>query len=251
MGYPIPSVRIGGRVVAVNQGFGGALRLPKSARGRKWLAAVGVALVFAGCWAGAGHSSASAVALPQFLPPPAKDAAHAAPRTGLLPECTQVLPDSIDPAALLAQPTGSVAVHGVVGTPAPSVDLLARTSCTYRRSGGKAPGMLGQVNLSAFTNPAAAEAQRQRNVAAESSEPGSTTAPAALGAAHATLLNSATGAVLMTSYGRYTVTTSLPHAMFPPAEETDVLLDLTRRAMATTLDPNAGPTANPSPASVR
>src|SRR5581483_2109197 len=160
----------------------------------------------------------------------------------------QVLPTAVDPAALLAQPSGSVAVHGIVGTPAPSVDLLARTSCNYHRGVGKAAQTLGQVNLSAFADPAAAESQRQRNLAVEQADPGCAAQPVTLGAARATLLTSPAATVLMTSYGRYTVTTTLPHGLFPPDEERDVVTDLTRRALATTIEAPPAPPAQPAPA---
>lgn len=214
---------------------------------RMWLAGLVAAVLFVGCWIGLGGSNPSAVAVPRFLPPPAAaTAATATPRTGLLPDCAQVLPGSVDPAALLAQPSGSVAVHPVVGTPSPSVALMARTSCTYHRAGVKGNQTLGQVNLSAFADPAAAEAQRQRNLAAEQSGPGVSAAPIALGAAHSTLIASPTGTVLMTAYDRYTVTTTLPHGLFPPDEERDVVIDLTRRALATTLVPAPAPAPAPA-----
>jgi hypothetical protein len=216
-----------------------------------WLAVAAGALMFIGCWVGLGGHETSTVALPRFEAPPAPAAAPAATRTGLLPDCSQLLPESIDPAALLAQPTGSVAVHPVIGTPAPSVAMLARTSCTYHRAGAKTPGMLGQVNLSAFADPAAAESQRRRNLAVEQSDPATVATPVALGAAQATMLTSPTTAIMMTSYDRYTVTVSLPRAMFPADEESDVLVDLTRRALASTVVPAQPAAAQPAPSPAR
>lgn len=242
---------------AMNQGAIGGLGLP-AWFDRKWAVGVCAAVVFAVCWLSAGPRPASEVALPQFLPPPVAAAAPTAPRTGLLPDCAQLIPASIDPAALLAQPSGSVSVRPVIGTPAPAVDLLARTSCTYHRpaaagkgsaaqgSAAKGSDMLGQVSLSAFATPAAAEVQRQRNVAVEQSDPATVAAPVALGAAHATRLATPAATILMTSFDRYTVTTTLPHGLFPPNEENDVLNDLTRRAMASALEPTAA--ASPPPA---
>lgn len=230
----------------------GGLRLP-ARFDRKWAAGAFAAVAFVVCWLAAGSRPASEVALPQFLPPPVAAAAPAAPRTGLLPDCAQLIPASIDPAALLAQPSGSVSVRPVIGTPAPAVDLLARTSCTYHRpaatgkgSAGKGSDMLGQVSLSAFATPAAAEVQRQRNVAVEQSDPATVSAPVALGAAHATRLATPAATILMTSFDRYTVTTTLPHGLFPPNEENDVLNDLTRRALASALEPTTA--ASPPPA---
>jgi len=213
-----------------------------------WVAVTAGAVLFVGCWASLGGSHPSTVAVPRFAAPAAPAAAAPAPRTGLLPDCDQVLPTAVDPAALLAQPSGSVAVHGIVGTPAPSVDLLARTSCNYHRGVGKAAQTLGQVNLSAFADPAAAESQRQRNLAVEQADPGCAAQPVTLGAARATLLTSPAATVLMTSYGRYTVTTTLPHGLFPPDEERDVVTDLTRRALATTIEAPPAPPAQPAPA---
>ena len=245
---------IGGRVRGINQGAGGGIWPPslRCLRGPRaqWMAAAAVAVAFVCCWLSVGGPRPSETALPAFRPPPAAVAATPAPRTGLLPDCTELLPTSIDPAALLAQPSGSVAVHTVVGTPAPAVDLLARTSCTYHRVGSTkssagGSGTLSQVNLSAFATPAAAEIQRQRNIAAGGAGPGSTTAPVTLGAAHATLLTGPTATILMTSYDRYTITASLPPGLFPAGEASDVLIDLTRRALASTLDPAAA--SNPSP----
>jgi hypothetical protein len=60
-------------------------------------------------------------------------------------------------------------------------------------------------------------------------------------------LVSPTSAILMSSYDRSTVTVSLPQAMFPAAEELDVLIDLTRRALASTIDPATAGSPHVSP----
>jgi hypothetical protein len=198
-------------------------------------------------WFGAGASSGtSAVDLPTFT----AQGEEAAPplvqsRATLLPaDCAGVLTGPVDAAGLLAQPTGSVAVHTMLGVPSTSVGLLERMSCGYQRSGptgGSGAPML-QLGLSAFSDSSAAGEQRLRNVAAERGDTRAAV-PVALGEAAAVLLTEPTRTVLMAAYDRYTVTASLNHGVFPAAEEGPVLVDLTRRVL-----PNLAPAAAPAPA---
>jgi hypothetical protein len=201
-------------------------------------------------WVDAGASNGvSAVVLPTFTaqaeqaaPPPVRS------RATLLPaDCAEVLSGPVDAAGLLAQPTGSVAVHTVLGVPSTSVGLLERMNCGYRRNGptrGTGDPML-QLGLAAFSDGSAADGQRLRNVAAERGDT-LAAAPIALGEAHAVLLTEPARTVLMTAYDRYTVTASLDRGVFPPAQEGPVLVDLVRRVLPNLAPPPAAPAPPPA-----
>jgi hypothetical protein len=191
--------------------------------------------------AGASHGT-PAVVVPAFtaqveqaVPPPVQ------PRATLLPaDCAEVLSGPVDAAGLLAQPTGSVAVHTMVGVPSTSVGLLERMSCGYQRNGpgGRAGDPMLQLGLAAFNDGSAADEQRLRNVVAERDDTRAA-APIALGEARAVLLTEPARTVLMTAYGRYTVTASLNHGVFPAAQEGPVLVDLVRRVLPNLAPPTA------------
>jgi hypothetical protein len=201
-------------------------------------------------WVDAGASNgASAVVLPTFT----AQAEQAGPapvhaRATLLPaDCAEVLNGPVDAAGLLAQPTGSVAVHTVLGVPSTSVGLLERMNCGYQRNGatGGAGDPMLQLGLAAFSDGSAADEQRLRNVAAERGDT-LAAAPIALGEAHAVLLTEPARTVLMTAYDRYTVTASLDRGVFPSAQEGPVLVDLVRRVLPNLAPPPAAPAPPPA-----
>jgi hypothetical protein len=228
-------------------------RLVPAARSRRGLLmALAFALVAGAVltWvdAGASHDT-SAVVVPTFtaqaeqaVPSPVRS------RATLLPaDCAGVLSGPVDAAGLLAQPTGSVAVHTVLGVPSTSVGLLERMNCGYQRNGptGGAGGPMLQLGLAAFSDESAAEGQRLRNVAAERGDT-LAAAPIALGEAHAVLLTEPARTVLMTAYDRYTVTASLDRGVFPAAREGPVLVDLVRRVLPNLAPPAAAPAPRPN-----
>ncbi|MDT7629949.1 MAG: hypothetical protein QOI50_1879, partial [Pseudonocardiales bacterium] len=159
----------------------------------------------------------------------------------------EVLNGPVDAAGLLAQPTGSVAVHTVLGVPSTSVGLLERMNCGYQRNGatGGAGDPMLQLGLAAFSDGSAADEQRLRNVAAERGDT-LAAAPIALGEAHAVLLTEPARTVLMTAYDRYTVTASLDRGVFPAAQEGPVLVDLVRRVLPNLAPPPAAPAPPPA-----
>jgi hypothetical protein len=215
--------------------------------------AIGIMIVigFALGWSSlpAAHS-ASTLAVPSFASQDGRAAAPpVAPRSTLLPtDCADVLTGPADASALLAQPTGSVGVHTVLGLAAPSVGLLERVSCAYQR-GGQPSQLLG-LNLAAFSDPRSADDQRLRNIAAERGDTRSAT-PVSLGGAKALLLAERTGARLMVAYDRYTVTATLPPGVVADAQAGPVLVDLVRRVLPTLPPPSAAAQPGTPPAPTR
>jgi len=194
-----------------------------------------------------GWASSPASRVPPTLPVPSftaqsgqsTGAPAVAPRATLLPaDCAEVVTGTVDAAALLGQPTGSVGVRTVLGVAAPSVGLVERMSCGYQRGQG-APVL--QLGLAAFRDAPAAEKQRVRNVAAERGDTRAAT-PVALGDARAVLLTQPTRSLLMVGYDRYTVTASLARGVVPDPQVGPVLADLVRRVLPTLV-----PAAVPAP----
>jgi hypothetical protein len=208
------------------------------------LVALGVMVVvgFALGWASSPASRVPpATPVPSFTAQTGQSAGGpaVAPRATLLPaDCAEVLTGTVDAAALLGQPTGSVGVRTVLGVASPSVGLLERMSCGYQRGQG-APVL--QVGLAAFRDAPAADKQRMRNVAAERGDTRAAT-PISLGDTRAVLLSQPTRSLLMVAYDRYTVTASLAHGVVPDAQVGPVLADLVRRVL-----PTLAPAAAPAP----
>jgi hypothetical protein len=169
----------------------------------------------------------------------------APPRTTLLPtDCAAVLPGPTDMAALLAKPTGSVGVRTVVGVPSPQVGQLERLTCNYQVPGVDGSGLV--LTLTAFADPAAASAQRARNVAAEQSDTRAVR-PGALGAAEATLLAQPGRRMLMVAHQRYTLTAILATGVVPDQHIEAVLTDLAQRVLPNLAPPTRGGTPGPTP----
>lgn len=175
--------------------------------------------------------------------PTTQDPAKLAKRSTLLPiDCAGVLSKPVDAAALLAQPVGSLDASSVVGVPSPSVGMLERLTCTYRRVNQQDPVLV--LWMAAFTDPGAATDQRDRNVAAER---GDTRAlkDVPLGRARATLLTQPSRYLLMLAYDRYNITLTLPKGVVPDPQVEPVLVDLARRVW-----PDIAPRAVATPQAV-
>jgi len=181
-----------------------------------------------------GH--ADPVAVPSFSLPVAPPAAPLPPRPTLVPtDCTELLAGSPDVSALLGQPLGSVSTRTVIGQPSPSVGQLERVTCGYILDGRDAPGLV--LTVAAFTDPDSANAQRERNTAAERTDTRTLERPA-LGGVSATLLREPGRDLLLASYGRYTVTASIGPGVAPGGADSEpVLADLTQRVLSTLLPP--------------
>jgi hypothetical protein len=169
--------------------------------------------------------------------------ARAAARVTLLPaDCAGALTGPVDAAALLGQPTGSVAARTVGGVPAPSVGQLERLTCFYQRG----PMTLITLGLGAFADAGSADDQRLRNIAAERSETRAAR-PVSLGQAKALLLTETDATRLMVAYDRYTITAALPPGVVADGQDGPVLVDLVRRVLPA-LTPPAAAVAAPVPA---
>jgi hypothetical protein len=192
----------------------------------------------------------AAVAVPTFDTPRSVDAwpdgpapLSTLPRSTLLPgDCSEVLAGPVDVAALFAAPVGSYTDRTVVGVASPSVGMLEQLSCTYQRQDtGENSGPL-VLRLAAFADPAAAESQRNRNIAAEADDTRSAR-PVMVGNAHATLLTQPRDYLMLLAYDRYTMTLDLARGIVPDQNVEPVLTDLARRVW-----PNLAPARNPHPA---
>jgi hypothetical protein len=199
-------------------------------------------VLYISAWILAGTSEpATPVALPTFDAAPAtRDAAPSARTTALPTDCAETITGPVDITALLGRPIGSVAAQSITGIPSESVGLTERLTCRYRDSRGTGPTTLLQMTAAAFTDPAAAEQQRRRNVAAEQAD-ALTVTDVPLGAARATLLTGREHAVLMVAHDRYTLSATLPHGVFPADQEQEVLTDLACRVLPALAPPSATP----------
>jgi hypothetical protein len=202
---------------------------------RPVLAAV-IAVALAGC----DSTPARPTAIPSFTTPHTHSP-NPARRTTLLPtDCTQVLPAS-SVAALLAQPVDAFSAHTVLGVGSPSVGLLERLDCSYRRRGDTTTATL-VLRAQAYTDPSAASRHMEINVAAEGVD-AHTIENTAIGAAPATLLPEPGRRVIMVTYGRVNLTISLPEAVVPTLATSDVLVDLAQRVLPTLAPQPPDPTS--------
>ncbi|HXV94101.1 MAG TPA: hypothetical protein VD813_12425, partial [Pseudonocardia sp.] len=182
--------------------------------------------------------------LPGFgaAPPPSAAAAEPSP-AGRLPEgCDGLLPQD-ELAAVLGLPPGGMSVEAVVGAPAPAVDRIARTTCTWSVDEPSWPyrGVVLRVTAAAYRDAAASERQRLRNTAASGGAP--VPPDAALGAVAASFVDSAVDSavdgaedsagesVLLTAYDVFTVDLAVPRPAAGP-EPARVLADVARRVFA-------------------
>jgi hypothetical protein len=204
-----------------------------------------IAVILAGC-AGCGGGPVQPTPVPTFTAPSVQKPAPARRDTLLPTDCVQVLSEG-SVAALLAQPVDAFSSHTVLGVGSPSVELLERLDCSYRRRGDTAAPTLA-LRAQAYADSTAASRHYKINLAAESPE-AHTTKDTAIGTAHAVLLSEPARCVLMVTYGRVNLTISLPEAVVPTLATADVLVDLAQRILPSlALEPPAPTSTNPSPA---
>jgi hypothetical protein len=179
------------------------------------------------------------VPLPGFTAPAS---ARAAPdplrRDTLLPtSCADLFNGSPDITALLGQPIDSLDAHPIVGLPSASVGQLERLTCTYTQAGHNQPILV--LTVAGFTDPAAAAAQRERNLTAERSDT-LTDKPVTMGTAHATLLTEPGHTLLFVAAGRDTLTADLTSGAVPSPQTEPILTDLAQRILPNLTAPHTG-----------
>lgn len=187
-------------------------------------------VVLAAVLAGCGGAAPQATVIPVFPTPRVQTPAAARGDTLLPTDCTEVLPDGLV-AALLAQPVDAVSSHTVLGVGSPSVGLLERLDCGYRRRGDTTTATL-QLRAQAYTDPGAASRHLAINVAAEGAAV-RTTQNIAIGTAPAVLLTEPGRSVLMLTDARVNLTISLFDAVVPTLATPAVLVDLAQRVLPT------------------
>jgi hypothetical protein len=179
------------------------------------------------------------IPLPGFTAPAT---ARAAPdplrRDTLLPtSCADLLTGSPDLTALLGQPIDSLDAHPIVGLPSASVGQLERLTCTYTQTGHNQPILV--LTMAGFTDPTAAQVQRERNLTAERSET-LTDKPVTMGTAHATLLTEPGHTLLFLAAGRDTLTADLTSGVVPSPQTDSILTDLAQRILPNLTAPHTG-----------
>ena len=122
-------------------------------------------------------------------------------------------------------------VYTVLGVGSPSVGLLERLDCTYKRPGDRGSPAL-DLRLQVYTSPSAASAHLAVNVVAER-DAAHATQDVAIGTARAVLLTEPSRTVLMLADGRSNLTISLAHGVLPDVQLPAALVDLAQRVMPT------------------
>jgi hypothetical protein len=176
-------------------------------------------------------STPSAVPVPTFAPtaPTSTSAASTSDTGGRLPaDCTQILEPG-ELSALFGLPLERVVVRTIRGMPSPSVGRLERMTCTYTVPGA-AQGVVLRMTVGAYSDPAAARDQHERNVADQQAGTSGSREPA-LGTAAATVLERDAGTMLLTASDAFTLDLDLPPRS-GPLPSTDLLVDLARRLLA-------------------
>ncbi|TQM37243.1 hypothetical protein [Pseudonocardia cypriaca] len=209
-------------------------------RAARALLAAALALAIGAC----GTSEAEPTALPTF---PTADgsgpAATAADDGRVIPvDCGRILA-APDLEAVMGLPLGSVAVRTTVGVPQPAVGRTERVSCRYTRAGDGGGRALLDINATAYRDPAAASAQWQVNVKAESGE----RRDMPLGSAPAVVFEKRGQAVLMVAHSTSNLTLVLPDQPLPGGKtRVDALVDLALRVLpAVSTDPSTAPPPPP------
>jgi hypothetical protein len=171
------------------------------------------------------------VPLPEFnAPATARAGPDPLRRDTLLPtSCADLFTGSPDLTALLGQPTDSLDAHPIVGLPSASVGQLERLTCTYTQTGHNHPILV--LTMAGFTDPAAAQVQRQRNITAERADT-LTDKPVTMGTARATLL--------FVAAGRDTLTADLTSGVVPSPQTEPLLTDLAQRILPNLTAPHTG-----------
>ncbi len=171
----------------------------------------------------------------------ADPAAGASPDEGAIPDdCTRLLATA-DLNALLGLPLDSVAVRTTRHLAAPSVGRTERIACDYTGQGG-VRGSLLKLDVSAYTDPAAAAAQWRVNTGAEDG----TRTDLPIGSASAALFERGGEAVLRVVHGSGNLAFVLPARALPDGRTPgETLVDLALRVL-----PAIAPTGGAGPAVV-
>lgn len=208
------------------------------------LVAVALALAVGGC----GTSNADPTSVPTF---PAADATGPAPSPAddgrVIPvDCGRIL-GTPDLEAVMGLPLGSVAVRTTIGVPQPAVGRTERVTCRYTRAGDGGGRPLLDINATAYRDAAAASAQWEVNVRAESGD----RRDMPLGSAPGVLFEKRGQAVLMVAHATSNLTLVLPDQPLPgDKSRADALVDLALRvlpAVAVMPSSTAPPQQTPQP----
>jgi hypothetical protein len=209
-------------------------------RAARALLAAALALAMGAC----GTSEAEPTALPTFPSTAESGPAATAVEDGrVIPaDCGRIL-GATDLEAVMGLPLGSVAVRTTIGVPQPAVGRTERVSCRYTRTGDGGGRPLLDINATAYRDPAAASAQWQVNVRAESGE----RRDLPLGSAPGALFEKRGLAVLMVAHSTSNLTLVLPDQPLPGGKtRADVLVDLALRVLpAVSVVPTSAPPAPP------
>lgn len=159
-------------------------------------------------------------------------------------DCARLLKES-DLGALLGLPLDSVAVRSTLGVPQPAVGRTERIACRYTgTAGGPARGrILLDLNVSAYSDPAAALAQWRVNADAEDGA----RSEFPIGSASAVLVERPKEAVLAVAYHVSNLFFVLPEGSLPGGRtRRDALVDLALRVLPTVVQaPQAPPSTTP------
>lgn len=123
---------------------------------------------------------------------------------------------------------------------------LERLTCTYTytQAGHNHPILV--LTVAGFTDPAAAQVQRQRNITAERSDT-LDDKPVTMGTAHATLLTEPGHTLLFLASGRDTLTADLTSGVVSSPQTEPLLTDLAQRILPNLTAPHTGVgTLNPA-----
>jgi hypothetical protein len=194
-------------------------------RAARALLAAALALAIGACSA----SEAQPTALPTFPETEGPgQAATAADDGRIIPaDCGRIL-GTPDLEAVMGLPLGSVAVRTTIGVPQPAVGRTERVSCRYTRAGDGGGRPLLDLNATAYRDAAAASAQWQVNVRAESGE----RRDMPLGSAPGVIFEKRGQAVLMVAHSTSNLTLVLPDQPLPGGKtRADALVDLALRVL--------------------
>jgi hypothetical protein len=188
---------------------------------------------------------AEPTALPTFPPAASSAEATAAVDDGrVIPaDCGRILPTG-DLEAVMGLPLGSVAVRTTIGVPQPKVGRTERVSCRYTRSGDRGGRPLLDINATAYRDAAAASAQWEVNVRAESGE----RRDMPLGSAPGVFFDKPNQGVLMVAHSTSNLTLVLPDQPLPgDKSRADALVDLALRVLPhVSVDPTQKRTPPPA-----
>jgi hypothetical protein len=194
-------------------------------RAARALLAAALALAIGAC----GTSETEPTAVPTFPTAAGPGPATTAADDGrVVPaDCGRIL-GAPDLEAVMGLPLGSVTLRTTIGVGQPAVGRLERVSCRYSRVGDGGGRPLLDVNATAYRDAAAAAAQWQVNVRAESGE----RRDMQLGSAPAALFEKRGQAVLMIAHSTSNLTLILPDQPLPGGKSrADALVDLALRVL--------------------